>query len=55
MARFHHMTDELVRDRIVTAGVLTEADFDELERAYDDPSFWFVGLTFFGAWGRRAG
>jgi len=23
--------------------VLTGADFDELERAYDDQSFWFVG------------
>jgi hypothetical protein len=33
--------------------VLTKADFDELDRAYDDPSFWFVGYTLFGAWGRR--
>jgi hypothetical protein len=32
--------------------VLTEADLDELERAYDDPSFWFLGFTIFGAWGR---
>jgi hypothetical protein len=49
------MTGKLVRDRIVAAGVLTEADFDQLERAYDDPSFWFVGFTMFGAWGRRPG
>jgi SAM-dependent methyltransferase len=54
-ARFNQMTDELLRDRIVAAGVLTEADFDELKRAYDDASFWFVGYTLFGAWGRRAG
>jgi SAM-dependent methyltransferase len=54
-ARFNQMTDELLRDRIVAAGVLTDADFDELERAYDDPSFWFVGYTLFGAWGRRPG
>jgi SAM-dependent methyltransferase len=53
MARFLQMTDELLRERFVTAGVLTAADFDELRRAYGDPSFWFVGFTLFGAWGRR--
>jgi hypothetical protein len=55
MARFVQMTDELLRERFVAAGVLTEADFDELNRAYDDRSFWFVGFTLFGAWGRRPG
>jgi SAM-dependent methyltransferase len=53
MARFAQMTDELLRERFVAAGVLREANFDELHRTYDDPSFWFVGFTFFGAWGRR--
>jgi SAM-dependent methyltransferase len=52
LARFVRMTDELVRERFVAAGVLTEAGFDELGRAYDDRSFWFVGFTLFGAWGR---
>ena len=55
LARFLQMTDRLARDRMVAAGVLTEADFDELSRAYDDRSFWFVGFTLFGAWGRRPG
>jgi hypothetical protein len=55
IARFFQMTDALLRDRLVAAGVLTEADFDELDRAYDDPSFWFVGGTVFGAWGGRPG
>ena len=55
LARFCQMTDKLTRDRVVAAGVLTEADFDELSRAYDDRSFWFVGYTLFGAWGRRPG
>jgi SAM-dependent methyltransferase len=55
LARFARMTDKLLRGRLVAAGVLTESDFDELERAYDDPSFWFVGCTLFGAWGRRPG
>jgi SAM-dependent methyltransferase len=55
MARFLQMTTQLLRERFVAAGVLTEADFDDLRRAYDDRSFWFVSLTLFGAWGRRPG
>jgi SAM-dependent methyltransferase len=55
LARFLQMTDKLLWNRIVAAGALTGADFDELSRAYDDPSFWFVGFTLFGAWGRRSG
>jgi SAM-dependent methyltransferase len=54
-ARFSQMSDQLLRGRFVAAGVLTEADFDERHPAYDDPSFWFVGFTSFGAWGRRPG
>jgi hypothetical protein len=54
-ARFIQMTDKLLRNRIVATGALTDADFDGLTRAYDDPSFWFVGFTLFGAWGRRPG
>jgi SAM-dependent methyltransferase len=53
MARFMQMTSELLRERFVAAGVLTGADFDELDRALDDRSFWFVSFTLFGAWGRR--
>jgi SAM-dependent methyltransferase len=54
-ARFWQMTDALLRERFVAAGLLTEADFDERDRAYTDPSFWFVAGTNFGAWGRLAG
>jgi SAM-dependent methyltransferase len=54
-ARFVQMTNVLLRDRFVAAGVLSAADFDELHRDYDDPSLWFVGFTCFGAWGRRRG
>jgi SAM-dependent methyltransferase len=53
LARFIQMTNELLRQRFVTAGVLTDVDFDELARDYDDASFWFVGYTCFGVWGRR--
>jgi 2-polyprenyl-3-methyl-5-hydroxy-6-metoxy-1,4-benzoquinol methylase len=55
MARFNQMTDELLREHFVAAGGLTSEDFDELDRAYDDRSFWFVSYTFFGVWGRRPG
>jgi SAM-dependent methyltransferase len=54
-ARFIRMSEDLVRDRFVAAGVLTEADFAELDRAFDDPSFWFIGFTVFGVWGQRPG
>jgi SAM-dependent methyltransferase len=52
-ARLGKMTDALLRGRFVAAGALTDADFDERDCAHDDPSFWVVGITFFGAWGRR--
>ncbi len=52
IARLARMTCELMRDRFVGVGGLTAADFDELDRDFDDPSFWFVGFTSFGAWGR---
>jgi SAM-dependent methyltransferase len=55
LARLGQMTDALLRERFVAAGVHTEADFNEREQAYEDPSFWFVGFTVFGAWGRRPG
>jgi SAM-dependent methyltransferase len=53
MAQFTRMTDDLLRERFVTTGLLSDADFDELERDYNDPSFWFVGFTVFGVRGRR--
>jgi len=55
LARNRRMTFRLFRGPLVAAGALTEAEFDELDRAYDDPSFWFVVHTDFGAWGRRPG
>jgi SAM-dependent methyltransferase len=54
-ARFFHMTGELLRESAIAAGALSAADFHERKAAYEDPSFWFVGLTVFGVWGRRRG
>jgi SAM-dependent methyltransferase len=54
-ARFQQMTMELGRGYLVAAGLLSDDDFEALNRAYADPSFAFVGGTLFAAWGRRAG
>jgi SAM-dependent methyltransferase len=54
MARFLQMTDEVLRDRLIASGAITDADFDERSRALDDPTFWFVGWTLFGVWGKKA-
>jgi ubiquinone/menaquinone biosynthesis C-methylase UbiE len=54
LARNRRMNLQLLRGRF-SAEALTEADLDELERALGDRSFWFVGFTSFGAWGRRPG
>ena len=48
-----HPGPDLVRGRLDAVGMLAEEYFDEMERALNDRSFWFVGYTSFGAWGRR--
>jgi hypothetical protein len=52
-ARFYRMSNQVVRGPLVAAGALTQEEFEELQEAYWDPSFAFVGLALFGAWGRR--
>ncbi len=52
-AQFHRMALAVVRPAFIAAGVLTESDFAALERGFTDPSFAFIGVTLFGAWGRR--
>jgi hypothetical protein len=47
------MSLAIVRGPFVAAGLLTGADFDGLDRTYEDPSFSFADMTLFGAWGRR--
>ncbi len=50
-ARFKQMSLELL---FHGTGVISQADYEELQRAYDDPSFAFVHMVMVGAWGRRA-
>jgi SAM-dependent methyltransferase len=52
-ARFFQMTGELLREPVIASGALSAADFDARKGAYEDPSFWFVGLTVFGVWAQR--
>ena len=54
-ARFHWMALSVLRQAFVAAGVLSEEDLAALERAFADPSFAFIGVNLFGAWGRRPG
>lgn len=53
-ARFRLMGGQLVRDTILRAGVLTAQEWQEDARLLADPSFTFVDVTSFAAWGRRA-
>jgi Methyltransferase domain len=49
-AREHHLS--LLA--LIKAGVCSEQDARDIERALTDPGFTFVGHTVFSAWGRRA-
>jgi hypothetical protein len=49
-ARFQQMSLNLLCQW--GAGVISEADYEELQRAYEDPSFAFVHMAMVGAWGR---
>ena len=50
-ARFQQMGLKLL---LQGTGVISGVDYEELQRAYDDPSFAFVHMAMVGAWGRRA-
>jgi SAM-dependent methyltransferase len=54
-ARNCQMTFQLLRGPIVASGVLADRDFDELHDTLDDPTFYFIHHTLFGAWGRCSG
>jgi len=52
--RLQRLTLELPVTRLVVAkGVLTSEQYALLESLYEDPTFSFVGLTLFGAWGTK--
>ncbi len=51
--QFQLMTLQLSGPPLVGAGILTQQDVDLLRQLFADPSFYYVGNTFFGAWGKR--
>lgn len=54
-ARLTQMHVELARKALVAGGILTHDECDELIGICDDPSFDFVDVTSFAAWGRCDG
>ncbi|MGD8374577.1 MAG: methyltransferase domain-containing protein [Acidobacteriota bacterium] len=52
-ARSARMHLQVARAVLVQRGILAPADCDELDGILGDPSFAFVDVTLFGAWGRR--
>jgi hypothetical protein len=53
MSRLFQMTFSGLRPRIIAWGALSDEECDRMHRVHDDPSFYFVDWTLFGAWGRR--
>jgi SAM-dependent methyltransferase len=51
-ARNCWMSHQRMRGPAIASGVLTPADFKELNRAYDDPTFCLIPFTVLGVWGR---
>jgi SAM-dependent methyltransferase len=54
-ARFYSLGGRIAgpRERLIAAGVQTREQLDHVLHMYDDPSFEFVGPTYFAAWARR--
>ncbi|HWB14275.1 MAG TPA: methyltransferase [Pirellulales bacterium] len=53
-ARFFQLSGQVVGPKLIEAGFVDELQFADHQAAYDDPSFTFVGMTNFAAWGRKA-
>jgi SAM-dependent methyltransferase len=39
--------------KLIAAGVITEKQNSDIQRLYHDPSFFYMGPTYFGVWGRK--
>jgi hypothetical protein len=44
----------LVAPKLVAAGLVKREQIADHQAAYDDPTFAFVGMANFAAWGRKA-
>jgi SAM-dependent methyltransferase len=52
-ARFFQLSAEVIGAKLIAAGFVNERQFADHQEAYDDPTFTFVGMTNFAAWGRK--
>lgn len=52
-AQFRWMTTQVVMKPLIASGAITQQQYENAKRLYEDPSFYFLGFTMFSAWGRR--
>jgi ubiquinone/menaquinone biosynthesis C-methylase UbiE len=53
MAQFDAATMQMTGKPAIAAGLLTQEQFDSIIRLLQDPTFYYLGLTMFSAWGRK--
>jgi ubiquinone/menaquinone biosynthesis C-methylase UbiE len=53
IARFGIATLHVAVKPMIAAGLLTQEQFDSVQRLYLDPTFYCPGLTMFAAWGKK--
>ena len=51
--RLNAMTLQAAAKPMIAAGLLTQEQHDSVQRLYSDPTFNYLGITMFAAWGRR--
>ncbi|MFH1639679.1 MAG: methyltransferase domain-containing protein [Chloroflexota bacterium] len=52
-AQLRRRTMQVTAKPLVTAGILTQEQYENTLRMYEDPSFYFLTATTFSAWGRK--
>ena len=53
LAEYNCMAFQYLKYRLLSAGLSTQQEVDDVERYLSDPSITFIDQTVFGAWGRK--
>jgi hypothetical protein len=53
MAQFDAANMQLTAKPAIETGQLAQEQFDSILRLLQDPTFYYLGLTMFSAWGRK--
>ena len=53
MTRFAAANFQMGAKPMIAAGLLTQDQYDSIQRLFLDPTFYYPGLTLFASWGRR--